>query len=87
MADSRKEMLEAVEAASESDEDQHGLRSLAALTEAVTEIQARLVHLETGPPQTGSHLFLQDDEQPPLPDIADWVDAALSTQKKPGVSS
>ena len=48
LADSRKEMLEAVEESPTAEEDDHGLRSLAALTEAFTELEARVRRLETG---------------------------------------
>ena len=50
LAESRNEMVEAVEQSSEPQED-HGLRSLAALTEAFTELEARVTRLETGPTQ------------------------------------
>jgi hypothetical protein len=47
LADSRKEMLEAVAESPEPEEDQHCLRSLAALTEAFTELEARVTRTET----------------------------------------
>ena len=48
LADSRKQMVEAVEQSPEPNDD-HGLRSLAALTEAFTELEARVTRIETWP--------------------------------------
>ena len=48
LAASRSEMIEAVEQSPVAEEDDHGLRSLAALTEAFTELEARVTRVETG---------------------------------------
>jgi hypothetical protein len=55
LAESRSEMLEAVEQSRMADEEQnrmadednHGLLSLGALTEAFTELEARVTQMET----------------------------------------
>ena len=48
LAESRSEMVEAVEKSPVAEEHDHGLRSLAALTEAFTELEARVTRIETG---------------------------------------
>ena len=47
LAESRDEMIEALDESPA--EDEHGLRSLRALTEAFTELEARVTRLEIGP--------------------------------------
>jgi hypothetical protein len=42
-------MVEAVEESPVAEEHDHGLRSLAALTEAFTELEARVTRIEAGP--------------------------------------
>jgi hypothetical protein len=48
LADSRNELLEALDE-SDTPNDEHGLRSLRALSEAFTELEARVEELETPP--------------------------------------
>jgi hypothetical protein len=61
LADSRSEMMEAVEQSPVAEEDDHGLRSLAALTEAFTELEARVTRLEIGPLDSQSRHELSED--------------------------
>ena len=54
LAQSRREMLEAIDESPVAEEDDHALRSLAALIEAFTELEERVIRMETGPPAEGS---------------------------------